>query len=164
MAERKPEPAETVKRFFLVLLGSVFVQIFCWVVYDRLNMNVWLCGMPALIAAVLYHYIQKEQQTGLSRKQVFFAAILLPVLLSGGITLVQMLRYNSLNLYGAEADGVSPMTELISLYAARLLISGALLLVFSAGDALWLMRHPQTVNTSAENPSEECETHGTEIS
>ena len=142
MAEQKLTPAESAKRFFLVLLVSLFVQVFCWVAYDKLNMNVWLCALPAVIAALLYHFVQLEQKTGLSRKAVFAAAILLPVLLSGGITVVQMLRYNSLNLYGAEADGVSPLTETVSLYTARLLISGALLLVFSVFDALWIARHP----------------------
>lgn len=154
MSEQKLMPAEAAKRFFFVLLGSLFVQCFCWAVYDRLNMSVWLCGLPALIAAVLYHAVQMEQKTGLSRKAVFFAAVFVPFLVSGGITVMQMLRHNSLNLYGAEADGVSLLTETVSLYTARLLISGALLLVFSAGDALWLMRHPMKENTPRQEESE----------
>lgn len=144
MAEKQKaaDPRSAGMRFVLVLAGSLFVQIFCWAVYDRLNMSVWLCGLSAVVTAVLYHFVQLEQGTGLSRKTVFAAAILLPFLLSAGLTAVLLMRHGNLSLSGAPADGVSPMTELTALYSARLLLNGAPLLVFAAADAVFRRKHP----------------------
>lgn len=130
--------SEKVKRFILVFLGSLFVQIFCWAMYSYFKFDIWLCGVSAVITALLYHFIQLEEQTGLSRKGVFFAWILVPFVLSAAVTVYQMIRYPQLSLNGAAIDGVSPMTELISLYAARLIVNGAVLLLFAAADAVYL--------------------------
>ena len=125
---------DKVKRFLLVALGSIFVQVFCWAMYTHLEMNIWMCGISALVTAVLYHFIQIEESTGISRRSVFFAGILTPFLLSVLVTVIQMVKYPQLNLLGASLDGVSPMTETVSLYAARLLINGVILLIFAAVD------------------------------
>ena len=47
---------------------------------------------------------------------------------------MQFIRHPNLNLLSAELDGVSPLTETVSLYAARLMINGVLLLIFAAAD------------------------------
>ena len=106
--------------------------------YSLLETRTWMCGLSAVISAMLYHFLQKETQTGLSRRNVFFAAILLPFLLAVGITVMQLIRYPNLNLLSAALDGVSPLTEIISLYAARLVINGVPLMVFAAIDSLFL--------------------------
>jgi len=135
--ERKIEFG-TVKKFILVFLGSLFVQIFCWGLYSYLELSVWLCGLSVIVSAILYHFLQLEEETGLSRRGVFLAAILLPFLLSVAVTVVQLMKYPQLNLLSASLDGVSPMTELISLYAARLLLNGIPLLIFAAVDKAYL--------------------------
>ena len=134
--------AEAVKRFVTVLAGSLFVQIFCWVMYSYLRMSVWMCGLSAVITAILYHFLQMEEQTGLSRRNVFFAAILSPFVLSLTATVFMMMRHKNLQHLSAELDGVSPMTEMISLYAARLVINGAALLIFAAFHSIYLKHHP----------------------
>lgn len=133
--------SEKVKRFILVFLGSLFVQIFCWAMYSYFKLDIWLCGVSAVITALLYHFIQLEEKTGLSRKGVFFAGILVPFVLSAAVTVYQMVKYPQLSLNGALIDGVSPITELISLYAARLIVNGAVLLLFAAADAVYLKNH-----------------------
>ncbi len=125
---------EKAKRFVLVVLGSIFVQVFCWAMYTHLEMNIWMCGLSALVSAVLYHFIQIEESTGISRRCVFFAAILTPFLASVLITVIQMIKYPQLNLLSASLDGVSPATETVSLYAARLIVNGVILLIFAAID------------------------------
>ena len=97
-------------------------------------MRIWMCGLSAIVSALLYHFLQKEEQTGLSRRNVFFAAIPAPMLLGTAITVMQLVRHPNLNLLSAELDGVSPLTETVSLYAARLMINGVLLLIFAAAD------------------------------
>lgn len=128
----------TAKRFIWVFLGSLFLQIFCWAMYSVLSLRIWLCGLSAVITAILYHFLRKEEQTGLSRKGVFFAAILLPFLLGLTVTVVQLVKYPQLSLLSASLDGVSPLTELISLYAARLTLNGIPLLIFAAIDRAFL--------------------------
>ena len=135
--ERKIEFG-VVKKFILVFLGSLFVQIFCWGLYSYLELSVWLCGLSVIVSAILYHFLQLEEETGLSRRGVFLAAILLPFLLSAAVTVVQLMKYPQLSLLSASLDGVSPMTELISLYAARLLLNGIPLLIFAAVDKVYL--------------------------
>lgn len=142
-------PAETAKRFGLMLLGSLFVQIFCWAAYSYLKMSTWFCPLSVLITAILYHFIQLEEQTGLSRKQVFISAILLPFLMSAGMTCFQLTQHRNLNLLGASLDGVSRTTETVSLYSARLLLNGVLLLIFAAADAAYLANH--TVKEPAQH-------------
>lgn len=129
-------------RFPAVLAGSLFVQIFCWAVYDSLNLTVWLCGLSAVVTAMIYHFVQAERGTGLSRKAVFCAAILLPALGSAAVTAMLLMRNKNLSLLGAPADGVSPLTELTALYSARLLLNGIPLLVFAAADAVFRRKHP----------------------
>ncbi len=135
--ERKIESG-SVKRFILVFLGSLFVQCFCWAMYSYLSLSVWLCGLSAVVTAILYHFLQAEEETGISRRSVFFAAILTPFLISSAVTVVQLIKYPQLNLLSANLDGVSPMTELISLYAARLMLNGIPLLIFAAVDRAYL--------------------------
>lgn len=126
--------AQMLKNGICVFMGSLFLQIFFWAMYSLLEMRTWMCGLSAVISAMLYHFLQKETQTGLSRRNVFFAAILLPFLLAVGITVMQLIRYPNLNLLSAALDGVSPLTEIISLYAARLVINGVPLMVFAVID------------------------------
>lgn len=128
---------ETVKRFLLVMLGSVFVQVFCWAVYSYLSLNIWMCGLSVIVTALLYHFMQAEEETGLPRLAVFFAAILLPFASALTITVVHLVRYPQLNLLGANLDGVSAMTETVSLYATRLTINGVVLCVFAGIDRLF---------------------------
>ena len=130
--------AQMLKNGICVFMGSLFLQIFFWAMYSLLEMHTWMCGLSAVISAMLYHFLQKETQTGLSHRNVFFAAILLPFLLAVGITVMQLIRYPNLNLLSAALDGVSPLTEIISLYAARLVINGVPLMVFAAIDRLFL--------------------------
>ena len=130
------------KRFILVFLGSLFLQIFCWAMYSYFSLNVWFCGLSAIITALMYHFLQVEEQTGISRRSVFIAAILLPFLLGAAVTVIQLIQYPQLNLLSASLDGVSPLVELTSLYAARLAINGVVLLIFAAIDRAYLANHP----------------------
>ena len=134
------ERGETVKRCILIFLGSLFLQIFCWVMYSLLEMHIWMCGLSALVTALLYHFLQTEEQTGLSRKNVFFAAILAPFVMSLAVTVIQLLKYPNLSLLSASLDGVSPMTETVSLYATRLALNGVILLIFAAIDRTFLRK------------------------
>lgn len=134
MQREKAPAGEKVKRFLLTLLGSIFVQVFCWAIYSYLEMSVWMCALSVVVTALLYHFVQAEEETGLSRFTVFLAAILVPFLASCAVTLFQMIRYPQLNLLGAELDNVSPLTETVSLYAARLMINGTVLMIFAAID------------------------------
>lgn len=129
---------EIFKKCILVFLGSLFLQIFCWAMYSVLEMRIWMCGFSVIVTALFYHFLQTEEQTGLSRRNVFFAAILAPFLLSVIVTVVQLCKYPNLNLLSAALDGVSPMTEIISLYMTRVMINGVLLLIFAAVDRAWL--------------------------
>ena len=54
------------------------------------------------------------------------------------MTVVQLVKYPQLSLLSASLDGVSPLTELISLYAARLTLNGIPLLIFAAIDRAFL--------------------------
>ena len=117
------EISQILKKWICVFLGSLFIQVFFWALYSLLEMRVWMCGLSAVVSAMLYHFLQKEEQTGLSRRNVFFAAIM---------------RYPNLNLLSAALDGVSPLTETVSLYAARLTVNGILLLIFAAFDRTFL--------------------------
>ncbi|MBR5372052.1 MAG: hypothetical protein IK130_07540 [Oscillospiraceae bacterium] len=138
MQREKPDSAwETVRRFLLTACGSIFVQVFCWAIYSYLSMSTWMCGLSVLFTALLYHFVQLNEETGLSRRNVFLAAILLPFLLGAGITVHHLFRYPQLNLLGAELDSVSPLTETVSLYAARLLINGVILCIFAAADRIF---------------------------
>lgn len=134
------ERGETVKRCILIFLGSLFLQIFCWAMYSLLEMRIWMCGLSAVVTALLYHFLQTEEQTGLSRRNVFFAAILVPLLLSLAVTVFQLVKYPNLSLLSASLDGVTPMTETVSLYAARLLLNGLFLLIFAAADRAFLRK------------------------
>ena len=131
----KVSPGETVKRFLLTLLGSLFVQCVCWAVYDYLGMNIWMCGLSALITAVLYHFVQREEETGLSRWGVYYAAILTPFLLGAVLTFMFLTRYMRL---GLTQEGVSTLSGIVSLYAARLAVNGIPLTVFALIDRVFL--------------------------
>ena len=126
--------SQMLKKWICVFLGSLFVQIFFWAIYSLLEMRVWMCGLSAVISALLYHFLQTEEQTGLSRRNVFFAAIFVPFLLALTVSVMQLVRHPNLSLLSAELDGVSPLTETVSLYAARLVVNGILLLIFAAAD------------------------------
>lgn len=126
--------AENLKKMILVFFGSLFLQIFCWAMYSVLEMRVWMCGLSAVIAAGFYHFLQIEQETGLSRRNVFFAAILAPFAVCVIIMILQFVKYPNLNLLSASLDGVSPMTELISLYSTRVALNGVVLMLFAPID------------------------------
>jgi hypothetical protein len=152
-SEKNGITGEKVKRFLLTLLGSLFVQIFCWAVYSYLSLSIWMCGLSVLVTAVLYHFIQIGGETGLSRAGVFFAAILLPFLLGVCITGIQLVKYPQLNLLGAELDNVSPLTETLSLYAARLSVNGVILCIFAAADRAFRKQTAEPVTLPQENRS-----------
>ena len=139
-----------VKRFVVLLLGSLFVQIVLWAFYSYLELPMLMFATSAVVTALLYHGIQMEEETGLSRKAVFFAGILIPFFLSLLITIGCLIRYPNLTLLGANADEVSPMTELIALVSARLLINGVLLLLFALADAFYLRGKHKKSKQSAE--------------
>ena len=132
------ERGEILKKCIFVFLGSLFLQIFCWAMYSLLEMSIWMCGLSFIMTALLYHFLQVEEQTGLSRSGVFFAAIIAPFMLSVTVSVIQLAKYPNLNLLGASLDGVSPLTESVSLYAARLVINGILLLIFAPIDRTFL--------------------------
>ena len=138
------ERGEFIKKCILVFLGSLFLQIFCWAMYSILEMRIWMCGLSVVMTALLYHFLQVEEQTGLSRRSVFFAAILAPFLLSLTVTVTQLVKYPNLNLLSASLDGVSPLTETVSLYMTRLLLNGVILLIFAAIDRAFLRDHEGT--------------------
>ena len=146
--------AEACKRFGMVLCGSLFVQIFCWAMYSYLSLNIWMCGLSVIVTALLYHFIQVEEQTGLSRRNVFFAGILAPFVLSAIITVVMMIRHRNLQHLGANLDGVSEFTETVSLYAARLLINGVILLIFACIHGVYMMKHPPKETHEPEDEDE----------
>jgi len=147
MQREKTDSARgTVRQFLLAACGSIFVQVFCWAIYSYLSMNIWMCGLSALVTALLYHFVQTDEETGLSRRNMFFAAILIPFLLGAGITVYQMIRYPQLNLLGAELDNVSPLTETVSLYAARLSVNGVILCLFAAADSIFRRNRAQEQN------------------
>lgn len=129
--------AAAVKSFIAVAAGSLFLQLFCWAMYSYLSLSIGLCLLPAAVTALLYHFLQAEEQTGLSRRNVFFAAILSPFVLGAVMTAVVMYRHRNLQHLGAELDGVSPLTETASLYSARLVINGVLLTVFAPIDRIF---------------------------
>ena len=135
--------AAACKSFAAVFAGSLFVQIFCWAMYSYLSLSIWLCGLSAVVTAVLYHFLQAEEQTGLSRRNVFFAAILSPFVMALAVTVLTMYRHRNLQHLGAALDGVSPLTETVSLYAARLVINGVLLTVFAPIDRLFRREEPK---------------------
>ncbi|MBQ3940700.1 MAG: hypothetical protein II723_06260 [Oscillospiraceae bacterium] len=152
--QQTPSPRSAAERVLLLLAGSLFVQIFCWAVYDHLKLTVWFCGLSAVVTAVLYHFVQRDQGAAGSPKTVFFAAILLPLLLSAALTVTLLLRHRELSLLGAAADGVSPLTELTALYSARLLVNGIPLLIFAAADAVVRRRHPAKERVRHEEKAE----------
>ena len=135
--------AAACKSFAAVFAGSLFVQIFCWAMYSYLSLSIWLCGLSAVVSAVLYHFLQAEEQTGLSRRNVFFAAIMSPFVMALAVTVLTMYRHRNLQHLGAALDGVSPLTETVSLYAARLVINGVLLTVFAPIDRMLRREEPK---------------------
>ena len=146
--------AEACRRFCAVMCGSIFVQIFCWAMYSYLRLSIWMCGLSVIVTALLYHFLQVEEQTGLSRRNVFFAAILVPFVLSAAVTFWMMWRHRNLQHLNANLDGVSEFTEMISLYATRLLINGVVLLIFASVHGVYLMKHPPQ-ETGAEDGEED---------
>ncbi len=142
--------AAACKSFAAVFAGSLFVQIFCWAMYSYLSLSIWLCGLSAVVTAVLYHFLQAEEQTGLSRRNVFFAAILSPFVMALAVTVLTMYRHRNLQHLGAALDGVSPLTETVSLYAARLVINGVILLIFAAADILIQGKGAEKHETNSE--------------
>ncbi len=133
-----------VKRFALVVVASLFVQITIWAIYSHLNVGAMFSASSALISALLYHGIQLEENIGLRRRTVFFAAILVPFILGVVGTVYLFFDNPNLTLYNAEADGVSPMVELIALYATRLTINGVILLLFALADGIYLKNRSET--------------------
>ena len=133
-----------VKHFALVVVASLFVQITIWAIYSHLNVGAMFSASSALISALLYHGIQLEENIGLRRRTVFFAAILVPFILGVVGTVYLFFDNPNLTLYNAEADGVSPMVELIALYATRLTINGVILLLFALADGIYLKNRSET--------------------
>lgn len=127
------EIVQCVKRFSVLLLGSLFVQIVIWAIYDFLKLNMLFCGISVIVTALLYHGIQLEKETGLSRKGVFFAVILLPFLMSAISAIFMLIQYPDISQTGGAV-----MLELISLYSARLVINGIVLLLFAFADSFYL--------------------------
>lgn len=125
---------QALRKWLCVFCGSLFLQIFFWAIYSLLEMRTWMCGISAVVSAIFYHFLQSENQTGLSSGNVFFSAIFSPFLLAVTVTMIQFVRYPNLNLLSAEQDGVSSLTETVSLYAARLIVNGIPLLIFAPID------------------------------
>lgn len=125
-----------IKRFSILLLGSLFVQIVMWAIYSFLQLDTLFCGISVLVTALLYHCIQLEEETGLSRISVFFATILAPFLIGAIATVYILVFYPDLSQTGG-----SSLLQLVSLYGARLTINGAILLLFSLADAFYLKEH-----------------------
>lgn len=125
---------QALRKWLCVFCGSLFLQIFFWAIYSLLEMRTWMCGISAVVSAIFYHFLQSDNQTGLSSGNVFFSAIFSPFLLAVTVTMIQFVRYPNLNLLSAELDGVSSLTETVSLYAARLIVNGIPLLIFAPID------------------------------
>ncbi len=140
---------QSVKRFSVLLLGSLFVQIAVWAIYSFLELNMLLCGISVIVTAMLYHGIQLEEETGLSRKGVFFATILTPFVIGAAVTVVMLMRYPDLSQTGG-----SPLLQTVSLYGARLTINGVVLLLFAFADSFYLRnRIRQQASSAEETPS-----------
>ena len=136
---------QSVKRFSVLLLGSLFVQIAIWAIYSFLELNMFLCGISAIFTAMLYHGIQLEEETGLSRRGVFFATILTPFLMGVVVTVIMLVRYPDLS-----QTGENPLLQTISLYSARLTINGVVLLLFAFADSCYLRNRISRQASSVE--------------
>ncbi|MCQ2417085.1 MAG: hypothetical protein MJ071_04650 [Oscillospiraceae bacterium] len=121
------------KEMCIAMTGSLFLQVFCWAMYSLFEMNIWLCGCSALMTAMMYHFFQKEHSL-LPYGAGFVSVILLPFLAALAVTAALLIRYPQLTLLSASLDGVSTLTEMISLYAARLVVNGVVLLLYAPVD------------------------------
>lgn len=135
------------KRFAAVLAGSLFVQIAIWAVCDYLDLSAAFCAVPSLITALLYHGIQQEENTGLSRKNVFFAAVLIPFLAAMAVTGFAIWKTIAQDLGSADMS-------LTAKYAARLCINGVILLVFAWIDRCFLRGKGQPKRRREDEKSE----------
>ena len=73
------EFSQMLKKWICVFLGSLFVQIFFWAIYSLLEMRVWMCGLSAIVSALLYHFLQKELIQALQYQKSFYQAGMDPV-------------------------------------------------------------------------------------
>ncbi|MBQ8514709.1 MAG: hypothetical protein IJ496_04870 [Ruminococcus sp.] len=120
----------------LMIFSSLFLHILHWIIYETIAFS-WLMSLiTPLVLCLCYHGFQTdcEKTFGLSRKRVFIYAVLVPLLIALGVSVLVFMNNPHLGLYSRGGQLTGGAVEQIGLYAGRTAMSGIYVLIFSAID------------------------------
>ncbi len=128
------------QRFLLITFSSLLLQLIHWLVYHFTAFPAQLLFLTPLILCAAYHAVQSDslQNRGVSRWLCFFAAVLVPLLLSILVSVVVYLRAPDLPVFHPMLPQTPSFLGNIALFSGRLTITSFYLLVFSAIDVILL--------------------------
>lgn len=131
---------KTWKKIIFVVLCSLFLQLLHWLVYQWTSFSAGLLFLTPLLLCAVYHVYQSDtlENRGLRRLHVFLGGVLIPLLLSGMVSLALFLHDPDMSLYHAFQEPEGNAAETAALYAGRIMLTSLYLLLFSGIDVLLL--------------------------
>ncbi len=125
------------KGILIAAVSSLFLQLAHWIIYEIVEFPAVLLGFTPLLLCAAYHAVQSDadENRRMSRRQFFFGAVFLPLLISILFSLGFFLHDPDMSIYhtaATESDNGFQVTAAV--YAGRISMTALYLLLFALID------------------------------
>lgn len=128
------------KKRCLITLGSLFLQILHWLIYQWTAFPVQMLLLTPLLLCAAYHVCQSDtiENRGISRRNVFFWGVLMPLFIAMLVSVICYVQSPSMALYHSSAEPIVGVVQMMALYAGRTVLTSMYLLIFAGLDGILL--------------------------
>lgn len=137
--------------------ASLFIQVIHWVVFDKVQFDSTYLWFTPLIFCLMYRFLMADCENGgkISKSFIFCFTALIPFLLAVGVSVYMIISYPDISTFSATKEESGIISETVSLYSGRLVLTSGYLLIYSLLDLLFISKiWNKTVAKRIKNPEE----------
>lgn len=141
----------------IMTAASLFIQVIHWVVFDKIQFDSFYLWFTPLIFCFMYRLLMADCENGgkISKAFIFSFTVAVPLLLALGVSGYMILSYPDISTFSNEKEETGAVSEIISLYSGRLVLTSGYVLVYSLLDLMIVSKiWNKSVGKKFKNPEE----------
>lgn len=118
--------------------ASLFIQIIHWVVFDKVQFDSAYLWFTPLIFCLMYRLLMADCESGgkISKGFIFSFTVAVPFLLALLVSVYMIISYPDISTFSAIKEETGSVSETISIYSGRIVLTSGYLLIYSLLDLL----------------------------
>lgn len=135
--------------------ASLFAQWAHWFIYEKIEFSsVYLCFTP-LVLCLMYRLLMADTESGgrFSKPFIFVFTVLVPFVISVVVSVYMLIAFPDISTFSVSQPEKGILSEKISLYSGRLVLTSAYLLVYSLLDLLIVSKVWEKMRSKSKNNS-----------